>query len=49
MAKPESLVDVFKRNQYNLKDSARKSQAWFQQQVLLIDKQNITPKKLMTG
>lgn len=49
MAKPESLLDVFKRNQYNLKDSARKSQAWFQQQVLLISKQNITPKKLMKG
>jgi hypothetical protein len=49
MAKPETLLDVFQRNQYNLKASARKSQAWFQQQVLLISKQGITPKKLMKG
>jgi len=49
MAKQESLIDVFERNQYDLKTAARKSQAWFQQQVLLISKQNITPKKLMEG
>lgn len=45
----DTLLDVFKRNQYNLKESARKSRAWFDQQVLLISKQNITSKKLMVG
>lgn len=47
MAKPESLLDVFKRNQYNLHDSSRKSQMWFQQQVLLMQRQGITAKNLM--
>ena len=47
MTKPDSLLDVFKRNQYNLHDSSRKSQAWFQQQVLLIQRQGVTAKNLM--
>ena len=47
MTKPDSLLDVFKRNQYNLHDSSRKSQAWFQQQVLLMQRQGVTAKNLM--
>lgn len=45
----DTLLDVFKRNQYNLHNAARKSQAWFDQQVLLINKQGITPKKVLAS
>ena len=38
----EDLLDVFKRNQYNLANAARKSQAWFDQQVGLMKQQQIT-------
>lgn len=49
MAQEPSLYDVWKRNQFNLKDVSRKSQAWFQQQALLIKTQNITPKSVLKG
>jgi hypothetical protein len=45
--KTETLLDVFKRNQYNLKASARKSQDWFEQQVNLIRRQGVTPNRVM--
>jgi len=47
MAKTETLSDIFQRNQYNLHNASRKSQAWFQQQVLLIQRQGVTPKNVM--
>ena len=47
MDKPQNLLDVFEKNKYNLHNAARKSQAWFQQQVLLMTKQGITPKQMM--
>lgn len=43
----ENLLNVFKRNQYNLHNASRKSAAWFDQQLLLIKKQQITPNKVM--
>jgi hypothetical protein len=43
----ESLLNVFKRNQYNLHNASRKSKAWFDQQVTLISKQNVTPNKVL--
>lgn len=49
MAQQPSLSDVFARNQYDLKTAVRKSQSWFQQQALLIKKQNITPKNVLKG
>jgi hypothetical protein len=49
MAKETKLVDVFERNKYDLESAARKSRAWFEQQVNLISKQNITPNKVLTG
>ena len=49
MATVTSLEDIFKQNQYNLKDSVRKSSAWFDQQAKLMQKQGITPKKVIKG
>ena len=46
----ESLLNVFKQNQYEIKTAAKKSNAWFQQQVALIKKQpGLTPKNLVKG
>ena len=45
----DTLLDVFKRNQYNLHNAARKSQAWFDQQVLMINRQGITPRKALAS
>jgi hypothetical protein len=49
MEKDLSIKDVFARNQYNLKDAVKKSTSWFQQQALIIKKQNITPKSILKG
>ena len=49
MATVQSLEDIFRQNQYNLKDSVRKSNAWFDQQVKMIGKQGITPTKVIKG
>ena len=43
----ETLLNVFKRNQYNLHNASRKSAAWFEQQLLLIKQQQLTPNKVM--
>jgi hypothetical protein len=47
--KPTSLQDVFDRNQYDLKTAVTKSKSWFEQQVLLMNKQAITPQKVLSG
>lgn len=47
--KTPTFVDIFEQNKYDLKTSAKKSRAWFNQQVLLLSKKNITPNKLMQG
>lgn len=44
-----TLQDVFESNRYNLDDAARKSRSWFNQQVLLLNKQGLTPNKIMKG
>lgn len=43
----ETYEKIFERNKFNLHKAARQSATWFQQQVLLLQKQNITPSKLM--
>jgi hypothetical protein len=48
MAK-QTLLDVFERNQYDLKTSVKKSRSWFEQQVLLMTKQQITPPRVLAG
>lgn len=42
-----SLYDIFKQNQYDLKSAARQSNAWFQQQVRILNAKNPTPNKVM--
>jgi hypothetical protein len=46
-SKNQSMHDIFERNKYDLKTAARKSRAWYTQQVLLLSKQGITPQRLM--
>ena len=43
----EQLTDIFKKNQYDLKQAALKSKTWFQQQTLLLNRQKITPAKII--
>ena len=47
MATSPNLLDVFQKHQYNLEEAARKSRAWFSQQVLLLSKQRISPNRIM--
>lgn len=49
MAKKTTLLDVFERNKYDLATAATKSRAWFQQQVLLLARQRITPPQVLKG
>lgn len=49
MQKSKSLLDVFERNRYDLASSVGKSKAWFNQQVLLMSKQKITPNRVMNS
>jgi hypothetical protein len=49
MAKRQTLLDVFERNKYDLDTIARKSRGWFEQQVTMLTKQNITPNKVLEG
>ncbi len=42
-----SLYNIFKQNQYDLKSAARQSNAWFQQQVRILNAKNPTPNKVM--
>jgi len=49
MAKETKLVDVFERNKYDLHTAARKSRSWFEQQVSLLNRQALTPQKVLNG
>jgi hypothetical protein len=48
MAK-QTLKDVFERNQYDLVTATKKSRGWFEQQVLLMTKQQLTPQRVLQG
>lgn len=43
------IKDIFTQNQYNLKEAATKSKAWFQQQATLLGRQNLTTKKVLNS
>jgi hypothetical protein len=43
------LKDVFERNKYDLMTSVRRSRAWFEQQVLIMSRQDITPQRVLQG
>jgi hypothetical protein len=49
MAKQPTFKDVFERNQYDLETTVKKSRAWFEQQVLLIGRQQLTPQRVLNG
>lgn len=49
ITKTPSLLDVFQKNQYDLKNSLKRSKVWYSQQVLLLSKQGITPNRIMSG
>ena len=42
-------TDVFNKNQYQLQDAVKKSKSWFQQQSLLLTKQQIQPARLISS
>lgn len=46
---PSTLQDVFQNNQYDLASAVKKSRGWFDQQILLMSKQQITPPKVLKG
>jgi hypothetical protein len=45
--KPTSLLDIFEKNRINLQDASTKSRAWFEQQVLLLNRKRLTPNKVL--
>lgn len=49
MAKKSTLLDVFEKNQYDLKTAVTKSRAWFEQQVLIMTRQQLTPQRVLSG
>ena len=49
MAQKSPMLDVFERNKYDLATSVRKSKGWFEQQVTLLTKQQLTPAKVLNG
>ena len=49
MAKKLTLLDVFEKNQYDLKTAVKKSRAWFEQQVLIMTRQQLTPQRVLNG
>jgi hypothetical protein len=49
MAKQPTIKDVFERNKYDLATISKKSKGWFDQQVILLGKQQLTPNKVLQG
>lgn len=47
--KPKTMLDVFEKNRYNIDEISKKSRAWYQQQVLLLNRQRITPQKVLNS
>lgn len=47
--KTPSLLDVFERNKFNLDEVSKKSRTWFEQQVLLLNRQRITPQRVLNS
>jgi hypothetical protein len=47
--KSKTLQDVFERNKYDLATSVKKSRSWFDNQVTLLTRQNLTPQKVLAG
>ena len=43
----KKLTTIFDENPYDLKEAAKKSRGWFEQQVLLLTRQRLTPRKVL--
>lgn len=43
------MLDVFERNKYDLLTSVKRSRSWFDQQVNLLTKQQLTPQRVLNG
>lgn len=48
MAK-QTVKDVFERNRYDLKTAIKKSRSWFDRQVQMLARENLTPQKVISG
>lgn len=49
MAKKPTFQDVFERNQYDLATAVKRSRGWFDSQVTILTKQQLTPQKVLAG
>ena len=49
MASKTPIKDVFERNKYDLATAVKKSNGWFEKEVTMLTKQNITPNKVLAG
>ena len=49
MATKPTLKDVFERNKYDLATVANKSKGWFEKEVTMLTKQQLTPAKVLSG
>lgn len=43
------MLDVFERNKYDLTIAVKRSRSWFDQQVNMLTRQNLTPNKVLSG
>lgn len=43
----DTFEDIFRNNRYNIKDTAKKSRDWFQQQVTSLTRQHIAPNRMI--
>ena len=49
MATKPTFKDVFERNKYDLVTVANKSKGWFEKEVTMLTKQQLTPGKILSG
>lgn len=49
MAKQPTIKDVFERNKYDLQTAVRKSRSWFDRQVQILAKEQLTPQKVLSS
>jgi hypothetical protein len=49
MAKQPTIKDVFERNKYDLNTAIKKSRSWFDRQVQMLARENLTPQKVISG
>lgn len=45
----QTVKDVFERNKYDLKTAIKKSRSWFDRQVQMLARENLTPQRVIAG